>query len=396
MRTAQELTELAARKDMLYSQWKTAENEARQLGQACHQLVVALDEIKARRSELEIQSKPAWEEHNAQQAALSRNIEYYDNIGNENAAQMREYFNRASTAFTDGDKAGAKSLSVMGHDFESKAKEANTAKDYWLKQSQDLRSAIQNSPVEVELRAVRTRIKRLQAEFDDKNAHRASLRTQATKLETLFREAKSEFDKANAEPQTAFTDAMSPGIVLSARQIRLATTRKRYPDYLEVKKIINMTIESKFNPSALPTNCAFVYNDNLYVTDSKGNIAYIDCEMIHTDDAASIRKAHPEYKSVGGANANNDDMDAGHFGISLGQHPSIAMEQDRIMNRYGAWRKFEQDWDRLSKEGHKVNVKAVFVEGGSNGTYSPFWSVQQTIDGNDVSEYNLTNDDTQS
>ena len=47
-------------------------------------------------------------------------------------------------------------------------------------------------------------------------------------------------------------------------------------------------------------------------------------------------------------------MDAGQFGISLGQHPSIAMEQHKHTNRYGAWRRFEIGWNRLSIEGHEV------------------------------------------
>ena len=88
-------------------------------------------------------------------------------------------------------------------------------------------------------------------------------------------------------------------------------------------------------------------------------------------------------------------MDAGHFGVSLGQHPSIAMEQHKHTNRYGAWRKFEIDWNKLSGEGHKVNVKAVFTEGDEAGTYSAFWCIRETIDEDEVSEYVITNDDLQ-
>ena len=89
-------------------------------------------------------------------------------------------------------------------------------------------------------------------------------------------------------------------------------------------------------------------------------------------------------------------MDAGHFGIALGQHPSIAMEQDRIMNRYGAWRNFERCWYDLSVAGHSVNVKAVFVDADTEGTYSPFWCIRETIDDTEVNEHVLTNDDSQS
>ena len=40
--------------------------------------------------------------------------------------------------------------------------------------------------------------------------------------------------------------------------------------------------------------------------------------------------------------------------------------------------KFEIDWNKLSSEGHKVNVKAVFVEGDEEGTYSPFWCIRES------------------
>ena len=119
--------------------------------------------------------------------------------------------------------------------------------------------------------------------------------------------------------------------------------------------------------------------------------------MEHTEDAGQIRRQHPEYKSVGGKEALHPDMDAGHFGLSLGQHPSIAMEQHKHTNRYGAWRRFGLDWDNLSREGHQVNIKAIFVDSDEEGTYSPFWCIRETIDedGDGASEYVITNDDLQ-
>jgi hypothetical protein len=310
---------------------------------------------------------------------------------------MREYFNKASAAWTDGDKAGAKSLSLIGHDHEGKAKEANETKDQWVKQAQKLKQDLLGTPTETELGDVRKNIKRLHEEFNEKNARRIRAKEDAEAFEVEFRRAKETFEQADSEPKTVFTDVMSPGFTLD-KQLRVGSTRKQYPDYLNVKKVIKLNIDSKVNPGGLATNCAYIYGDNLYVTDGNGNIAYINCEMRHTDDAAAIRKAHGEYKVVGGANATHEGMDAGHFGISLGQHPSIAVEQDKIMNRYGAWRKFEQDWDKLSKEGHAVNVIAVFVEDDDrvDGTYSPFWCIKETIDCVESTEYVLTNDDLQS
>ena len=193
-----------------------------------------------------------------------------------------------------------------------------------------------------------------------------------------------------------FEDIMSPGVILS-NYLEFSSIKKYYPDYLQIDQVINLSINDKLNPSNLPHNAALVYNTNLYITDDDGNIAYFDCDMQHTDNAGQIRKQHQEYKSVGGNEALHPDMDAGHFGIALGQHPSIAMEQHKHTNRYGAWRKFEIDWNKLSSEGHKANVKAVFVEDDEKGTYSPFWCIRETIDEDKdgASEYVITNDDFQ-
>ncbi len=187
---------------------------------------------------------------------------------------------------------------------------------------------------------------------------------------------------------------MFPGVILS-NYIELLECKKYYPDYLQVDQMINLSINDKLDPSNLQKNTALVYKTNLYITDDKGNIAYFDCDMQHTDNARKIRSHHQEYKSVGGKEALHPNMDAGHFGISLGQHPSITMEQHKHTNRYGVWRKFEIGWNRLSEEGQKVNVKAVFSEGDEEGTYSPFWCIRETIDKEEVNEYVITNDDLQ-
>lgn len=191
-----------------------------------------------------------------------------------------------------------------------------------------------------------------------------------------------------------FEDIMSPGIILS-NCIELSGSKKGYPDYLQIEQVVKLSLEDRLDPSNLSKKSAFIYHTNLYITDEKGNIAYFDCDMQHTDYAGQIRKEHPEYKSVGGKKALHSDMDAGHFGIALGQHPGIAMEQHKYTNRYGAWRKFEMGWDKLSAEGHKVNVKAAFVEGDDDGTYSPFWCIRETIDDDEINEYVITNDDLQ-
>lgn len=189
-----------------------------------------------------------------------------------------------------------------------------------------------------------------------------------------------------------FDGILGESIELSETVIATETMQKAYPNYLCASSVIRLTLNSRVDPSKLMGNCAYVYGDNLYLTDSKGNLAYIDCEMVYTKDATSIKEEHREYKRTGGRYAKHDNMDAGHFGVQLGQHPSITMEQDATMNRNGTWRIFERGWLKLLKEGHRLNVKAVFVEDDSEGTFSPFWCILETIDGIEGEAYSLLNE----
>jgi len=198
----------------------------------------------------------------------------------------------------------------------------------------------------------------------------------------------------NHNLSTLFEDVMDEGINLSDDLIVLETTQKAYPDYLRVETRVLLSMDSKVDPAKLAANCAYTYHDSLYLTDENGNIAYIDCDLIFTPGTKAIKAKHPEYKVVGGKKALHDDMDAGHFGVQLGQHPSIAMEQHRYLNRYGMWRSYELTWVQLLKDQHKVNLKAVFTK-GEEGTYSDFWCIRETIDDAEYSEFILTNDDLQ-
>lgn len=67
------------------------------------------------------------------------------------------------------------------------------------------------------------------------------------------------------------------------------------------------------------------------------------------------------------------------------------MEQDRYMNRWGIWRKFERTWNRELRKGKIVHIIGVFVEGSESDTYSPFWCIHEEID-SEVNEYVFTND----
>ena len=179
-----------------------------------------------------------------------------------------------------------------------------------------------------------------------------------------------------------FEDIMEPGVEL------VPESGFNIPEYLKIKSIQHISVSDHLDPTALMPSTAYVYNENLYLTDDRGNIAFIDCRLCHVTPTKPLRHSHPEYRKAG-----SDQRDAGHFGLFLGQHPSIAMEQDRTMNRYGVWRVFERYWTELLDSNISVHLLGVFAE-GNEGTFSPFWCIHEEICG-EVSEYIFTNDDTQ-
>ena len=180
---------------------------------------------------------------------------------------------------------------------------------------------------------------------------------------------------------TVFTDVMDLGIELVEKCGYLV------PNYLSISCVQEITLSDYLDPTQLSPDTLYVYDSNLYLTDNAGNIAFIDCCLTHVSPTAPIRSSHPEYKRAGG-----EGRDAGHLGLSLGQHPSIAMEQDAHMNRWGVWRVFERYWTKLMSDGYRVRIIGVFVEG--EDTYSPFWCIHEAVDG-EINEYIFTNDDEQ-
>lgn len=192
-----------------------------------------------------------------------------------------------------------------------------------------------------------------------------------------------------------FVDSFSDGIEMSRDTIQTATMRKHYPNYLSVTNSHNPIVlqpETRIDPTALEANSAYVYHDTLYVTDSNGGIAYMDAELKYVEKSQTKRDIAAQRK-VGGSKALHSSMDAGHvLAVSLDGHPDMMQEQYSGLNRYtnrnsnkedwqnGMFRDLERDWTQLAKDGHSLNVKAVFSEtqDGSGSTYSPEWCYQVT------------------
>ena len=158
-----------------------------------------------------------------------------------------------------------------------------------------------------------------------------------------------------------FEDVMDPGVELMPVEGHLI------PDYLPCDSFVRIALDDRLDPTALPARTGILYEDNLYLTDGEGNVAFIDCHLRPVSPTAPIRAGHPEYRKAGGRRAFHKNMDAGHFGLALGQHPSIAMEQDRTTNRYGAWRIFERYCAELLDEGRGSASSACSSRGTTRG-----------------------------
>ena len=71
--------------------------------------------------------------YDAEKEKLESQMSLYDRIGDEKATKMREHFAAASSAYASKNGAEAKRLSLIGHDYEGQAGEANDkrAQLYW-------------------------------------------------------------------------------------------------------------------------------------------------------------------------------------------------------------------------------------------------------------------------
>ena len=96
-----------------------------------------------------------------------------------------------------------------------------------------------------------------------------------------------------------FTDVMEPGVVL------IPSHGFMIPDYLTITSVRIITIDDHPNPAELDAFTAYVYGNNLYLTDENGNIAFIDCHLVYTTPTAQLRSSHPEYRKAGNGRLRN-------------------------------------------------------------------------------------------
>ena len=89
-----------------------------------------------------------------------------------------------------------------------------------------------------------------------------------------------------------FEDGIVGGIEMSRETVHTRTMEKRYPSYLTVDNRENPVVlrtSDRLDPTKLRPRCAYVYYDTLYVTDDRGNIAYMDAELRQVRQPCRLR-----------------------------------------------------------------------------------------------------------
>lgn len=283
-------------------------------------------------------------------------------------------------ALAEETKAKADQLAMKMREMYRLSEEARDFEDY--DQARDY--GLQGRDYEAETRALNDRTAELRKEINEareeakeKEKEWLPYREASERVhiaEAKFSEVLERWKTVKDQKKTILTANTGEGIELVQKGGHLI------PDYLEIENNFTITVDDHVNPAALNPCTAYIYNDNLYLTDKKGQIAFVDLNLRHVSNTSELRKSHPEYRK------SRRRGDAGHFGLALGQHPSITMDQDAVMNRRGIWRAKERYWNELIKGGQEVRLYGVFSEEGD------YWLFQE--DGGE--EYVFTNDDEQS
>jgi hypothetical protein len=162
-------------------------------------------------------------------------------------------------------------------------------------------------------------------------------------------------------------------------QIRESNARGALPQQIEsdlsVKNIEHITIDDKMDPHSLLPSTAYVFNDNVYVTDASGRIAGGTVVITpvratrHAEAQADFRGAAREFETD-----ESGTLHAGHLhAVSLGGHPSgpNLFEQNQNFNQ-SAFRGLEKTLEKLALDGHSVRMQFRLAEPiDANGMVAP-------------------------
>jgi hypothetical protein len=132
------------------------------------------------------------------------------------------------------------------------------------------------------------------------------------------------------------------------------------PD-LTVERVEQLSLDRPLAPTELTPNTAYVYGDNVYVTDENGDAAYMHGIVTFVPDAprhdAIQRQVGRDGNSVAGDRFGK--LVGGHIGgVSLGGFPSgpNLFAQNERMN-ISSFARFERQFRDLAKQGERVEYE---------------------------------------
>jgi len=124
-----------------------------------------LQNAKDKKKKLEALGYAEWKMYQEKQIEIGEKIKFYGSIGDEAANKMRYYLRESQDAYSYSEGERAKELSLIGHDYERQAREANAEKDNWIQESKMLKDSFYNGSIQVELRSIKAEIDKLQSEL---------------------------------------------------------------------------------------------------------------------------------------------------------------------------------------------------------------------------------------
>jgi hypothetical protein len=169
------------------------------------------------------------------------------------------------------------------------------------------------------------------------------------------------------------------------------TSAGAVPAHLNVSRTVVLDVSDVVAPTALAPTTAYVFGDNTYVTDAKGQLAYVRAALSLTPDAPR----HRGPQQLAGKSASGTGSVGGHpIARSLGGHPSMVEVQNSNMN-VSAWATLENVWRHELSHGKSVVAEIQFAQGDSGTPESPVWLASWSVNGEPAQEAGFLNEGNQ-
>lgn len=197
---------------------------------------------------------------------------------------------------------------------------------------------------------------------------------------------------ATRPPQSS---RISP-VAAAQRQVIAESLPLSIASDLTVDRVEQLSLDHPLGPSDLSPNTAYVYGENVYVTDAKGAPAYMHGVAKYVPDAPRHDSIQLQVGRDGQTAAGErfGKLVGGHIGaVSLGGYPSgpNLFAQNVNMN-VSAFATFERQFRDLAKSGHRVEYSVRLAVDSTEDEVASVAILSYLIDDVDQGEYPLLNE----